>query len=87
MLGNLTLIEKPINRSIQNKDFSSKVEEYHKSKYYLTSSLKEIDVVGNNTAINRIGKFLKSFDHWDRQTIEERQDLLYKLSLEIWKIE
>lgn len=87
MLGNLTLIEKPINRSIQNKDYTAKVEEYHKSSYYLTSSLKKVDAVGNNTAINRIGKFLKEFDHWDRSTIEERQELLYKLSLEIWKIE
>lgn len=87
MLGNLTLIEKPINRSIQNKSYTEKVLEYHKSKYYLTSSLKEVDVIGNNTAVNRIGKFLKEFPHWDQSTIEQRQDLLYNLSLEIWKIE
>lgn len=87
MLGNLTLIEKPINRSIQNNSYSDKVEVYRKSNYYLTSSLKEVDVVGNNTAVNRIGKFLKAFSTWDKATIEERQDLLYKLSLEIWKIE
>jgi hypothetical protein len=87
MLGNLTLIEKPINRSIKNKSYEEKILEYHKSKYYLTSSLKEVDVIGNNTAINRIGKFLKAFDRWDRSTIEERQKMLYNLSLEIWKIE
>lgn len=87
MLGNLTLIEKPINRSIQNKSFAEKVLEYHKSKYYLTSSLKEVDVIGNNTAVNRIGKFLREFSHWDQSTIEQRQELLYQLSLEIWKIE
>lgn len=87
LLGNLTLIEKPINRSIQNNSYSDKVEVYKKSNYYLTSSLKEVDVVGNNTAVNRIGKFLKSFSTWDKASIEERQDLLYKLSLEIWKIE
>ena len=87
MIGNLALIEKPINRSIQNKSYEDKLLEYGKSKYYLTSSLKEIDVVGVNTAVNRIGKFLKEFDTWDRNSIEERQKLLYKLSLEIWKIE
>lgn len=87
MIGNLALIEKPINRSIQNKSYEDKLLEYVKSKYYLTSSLKEIDVVGVNTAINRIGKFLKEFDTWDRNSIEERQKLLYRLSLEIWKIE
>lgn len=83
----MTLIEKPINRSIQNKSYAEKVKEYYKSKYYLTRSLKEVDAIGNNTAVNRIGKFLKEFDHWDKTTIEERQDMLYKLSLEIWKIE
>lgn len=87
MIGNMTLIEKPINRSIQNKSYAEKVKEYHKSKYYLTRSLKEVDAIGNNTAVNRIGKFLKEFDHWDKTTIEERQDMLYKLSLEIWKVE
>lgn len=87
MIGNLSLIEKPINRSIQNKEYGDKLPEYGKSSYYLTSSLKAVDVVGNNTAINRIGKFLIEFDHWDKATIEQRQDMLYKLSLEIWKIE
>ena len=87
MLGNLTLIERPINRSIQNRSYTEKVLEYHKSKYYLTSSLKEVDVIGNNTAVNRIGKFLKEFTQWDKSSIEQRQDLLYNLSLEIWKIE
>ncbi len=86
-LGNLTLLEKSINRSIQNKSYSEKVLEYHKSMYYLTSSLKEVDIIGNNTAINRIGKYLKEFTFWDKSTIEERQELLYNLSLEIWKIE
>ena len=87
MIGNMTLIEGSINRSIQNKSYAEKVQEYHKSKYYLTRSLKEVDAIGNNTAVNRIGKFLKEFDHWDKTTIEERQDMLYKLSLEIWKVE
>lgn len=87
MIGNLTLIEKPINRSIQNKEYTDKLLEYGKSSYYLTSSLKAVDVVGNNTAINRIGKFLIEFDHWDKSTIEQRQEMLYKLSLEIWKLE
>lgn len=87
MLGNLTLIEKPINRSIQNKGFGDKLIEYGKSKYYLTSSMHKIDVIGINTAVNRIGKMLKEFDSWNETSIEERQKVLYNLSLEIWKIE
>ncbi len=38
-LGNLTLLEKPINIVASNDFFLKKCEEYKKSKYYLTSSI------------------------------------------------
>lgn len=86
MLGNLTLIEKSINASIHNDPFNKKVVEYGKSNIYLTRSISSIQNVGNNTAINRINDKLLSFDHWDSKTIGERQEMLYNLSLNIWKI-
>jgi len=85
-LGNLTLLEKPINIVAGRKYFEEKIEEYKKSKNYLTSSLAELNTVGNNSSINRINEKLKSFDTWDASTIDERQNILIKFSKDIWKI-
>lgn len=87
MLGNLTLLEQPINGSIHNNDYASKVQEYAKSNTYLTSSLKQLDQVGSNTAINRTNDLLLSFDHWDQNTIAARQEMLYKIALKIWNMD
>lgn len=86
-LGNLTLLEKPINIVASNNFFQAKCGEYKKCKYYLTSSIAEITTVGNNSSINRINSKLKSFANWGADTIEERQNLLIGLIYEIWKIE
>lgn len=86
-LGNLTLLEKPINIVVGNDFFLKKCEEYKKSKYYLTSSIPGLTVVGNNTSINRINQMLKSFTEWKASSIDERQALLSGLAKEIWKIE
>lgn len=86
-LGNLTLLEKPINIVASNDFFQKKCDEYKKSKYYLTSSIAELTVVGTNTSINRINQMLKSFAEWDAVAIEERQTMLSSLAKEIWKIE
>lgn len=86
MLGNLTLIEKSMNDVIKNKPYEDKVREYEKSPYYITKSLAKLDSVGTNSAINRINTMLKSYDHWDAETIADRQQLLYMLSLRIWSL-
>jgi len=86
-LGNLTLLEKPINIVVSNDFFLKKCDEYKKSKYYLTSSIAELTVVGSNTSINRINQMLKSFAEWKAITIDERQAMLSNLAKEIWKIE
>ena len=87
MLGNLTLLEQPINGSIHNDDFSTKVQAYAASKTYLTSSLNGLDKVGVNTAITRTNAMLKEFDHWDQDTIAERQKMLYDIALKIWNMD
>ena len=86
-LGNLTLLEKPINIVASNNFFQDKCAEYRKCKYYLTSSIAEITTVGNNSSINRINDKLKAFTEWSADTIEERQGLLINLASDIWKIE
>lgn len=84
-LGNLTLLEKPINIVASNNFFADKKAEYRKCKYYLTSSLAELTIVGQNTSINRMNEKLKAFDEWTIGNIEERQDLLIDLARNVWK--
>lgn len=85
-LGNLTLLEKPINIVASNDFFIKKCDQYKKSKYYLTSSIAQINVVGNNSSINRINKKLMSFADWTASSIDERQIMLIDLVKDIWKI-
>ena len=84
-LGNLTLLEKPINIVAGNDCFTNKLAEYRKCKYYLTSSIAEIIMVGQNTSINRINKQLESFDDWSAKGIDKRQEQLIGLAEAIWK--
>ena len=85
-LGNLTLLENSINKSIHNKKYEEKKEEYKKSNFYLTRSIPELVDQGNDTAINRTNKKLHSWNIWNKASIEERQEMLYILSEEIWGI-
>ena len=85
-LGNLTLVEKPINIVASNDFYQKKVDEYANSGVYLTSSLKELKNVGQNTSITRINKKLLSFTEWNYGNIEARQEMLIKLAKEVWKI-
>lgn len=86
-LGNLTLIEKTINASMGNKSFYAyKSNEYLKSLYYITKSIVKTEDVGTDTSVNRFNKKLKSFTEWNGQAINDRQEMLYNLSKEIWSI-
>jgi Protein of unknown function (DUF1524) len=85
-LGNLTLLEKPINIVAGNDFFTAKKAEYVKCKYYLTSSIAGLTVVGTNTSISRINKKLAAFDEWTVESIDKRHALLINLTREVWKI-
>ena len=85
-LGNLTLLENSINKSIQNDSYNDKSVEYKKSKFYLTSAISELVNQGQDTAINRTNAILKSWEVWDKKSIEERQKMFYMLSERIWDI-
>lgn len=84
-LGNLTLLEKPINIVAGNDFYSDKQVEYSKSGNYLTRSLVELTSVGQNTSISRMNEKLASFAEWNATSIEKRHGLLIALAQEVWK--
>ncbi|BAB75878.1 DUF262 domain-containing protein [Anabaena sp. FACHB-709] len=85
-LGNLTLIEKPINTSIKNKIFEVKKNAYQKSKFLITKSIVEPVNVGLNTAIDRAVKDLGTFNEWNSTAIERRQEMLAQLAKKVWDV-
>lgn len=85
-LGNLALLENSINKSIHNDDYASKSIAYQQSKFYLTKSIPGLVNQGVDTAITRANKKLTEWKVWNKTSIEERQQMLYRLSEEIWGI-
>jgi hypothetical protein len=84
-LGNLTLLEKPINIVASNGFFDRKKPEYVKSGNYLTRSIVGLTEVGKNSSITRINGKLRAFDHWSAQEIERRQEMLITLARVVWR--
>jgi hypothetical protein len=84
-LGNLTLLEKPINIVASNGFFPVKKQAYGKCKYYLTSSIAALTTVGQNSSITRINEKLQAFDDWSAISIDKRQELLMRLSRDVWR--
>jgi len=86
-LGNLTLLEKPINVVAGRKFFEKKQPLYKSCKFYLTKSIAEIDDVGKENTITRMNQRLIHFDKWDEDSINRRQQMLWELARSIWAIE
>lgn len=84
-LGNLTLLEKPINIVAGNDFYSGKKAEYQKSGNYLTRSLVELAAVGQNSSVSRINQKLKAFPTWNATSIDERHAMLVNMAKDIWK--
>jgi hypothetical protein len=84
-LGNLTLLEKPINIVAGNGFFETKKAEYVQSGNYLTRSIAGLSTVGKNSSINRINEKLAAFDQWTAAEIERRHDILIALAKDVWK--
>ena len=84
-LGNLTLLEKPINIVAGNDFYAAKQKEYRKSGNYLVRSLVELTNVGQNTTISRINEKLEAFPAWNVASIEKRHAMLIALAQDVWK--
>ncbi|MCC7508369.1 MAG: DUF262 domain-containing protein [Planctomycetes bacterium] len=84
-LGNLTLLEKPINIVAGNDFYEAKRAKYCNSGNYLTRSLAGLSNIGKDTSIMRINEKLQAFPSWNAKAIEARHGLLIALVGEIWK--
>ena len=84
-LGNLTLLEKPINIVAGNDFYKAKQAEYGKSGNYLTRSLVALTDVGQNTSISRINGKLEAFPNWNGASIQKRHALLIALAEDVWR--
>lgn len=84
-LGNLTLLEKPINIVAGNDFYAAKKAEYSKSSNYLVRSLVELTSVGQNTSISRMNEKLEAFSEWNAESIDKRQAMLINLAQDVWK--
>ncbi len=85
-LGNITLLEKPLNSSISNKSFTEKKEAYMQSKFLLTKTIAIKVTIGRNTAIDRAVAKLSTFEEWNAESIEKRQLMLTHIAKTIWDI-
>jgi uncharacterized protein with ParB-like and HNH nuclease domain len=83
--GNFTLLERPINSAIGRNFYEIKQKKYKASNYYLTKSLAGFDDGGKKDSIARTNAMLKEFSEWTPESIDDRQEMLRKLSKELWK--
>ncbi len=86
-LGNLTLLERAINTSIKRDFFSEKCRGYEKSQFYLTCSIPGLVEVGIDTSFNRVNQHLKSFQEWNKSSVDMRQEMLYEIAKLTWQVD
>lgn len=85
-LGNLVLVEKPINASLGNKAFSKKRLVYPQSKLLLVHAISERPKIGANTSIDRAVRDLEPFVQWNEASVTARQTKLGSMAREIWNV-
>lgn len=96
-LGNLTLLEKPLNAAVCNEGFDKKLAAYRDSKIMLTRAIGNPDVFGKNTSLQRaIGLLSVSTaadsaagkaPTWTKENIEARQATMARLAREVWMVD
>lgn len=88
-LGNLTLLEKPLNISLGNDFFENKKQRYAtETNCVFTKSIAGLSVTTGATSQH--GQFFQNLPHWNtwtKESIEQRQELLLKLTKKVWPLE
>lgn len=93
-LGNITLVESPINQALnQCNDLSSdkwyedKKRAYLNSEILLTNFMNPEFIVGKHTALNRFKDEHKlTYGLWNKNSVIDRQKALIQLACEVWTI-
>lgn len=86
-LGNLSLLEKPLNAAVSNGSFSQKLDAYRDSKIVMTRAIASLDGYGrDNTLIQALAK-LSSHTSWKSADIHERQQSLVLLARSVWLVD
>ena len=98
-LGNLTLLEKPLNAAVCNAGFDQKLAAYKDSKIMLTRAIGNPDVFGKNTSLQRaIGLVAvatasaasseaDAAPAWTGESIEARQVAMARLARGVWMVD
>jgi hypothetical protein len=85
-IANITLLEKPINASIKDKSFKDKKLGYEQSNFLMTSSIAKKPVIGKNTSVDKVAKYLMQFDDWDLSAFRSRRATLLQIAQATWNV-
>jgi hypothetical protein len=85
-LGNLTVLEKTLNRAIKDKEFSEKREVGYKNSAYLLTKGIAVKLPGKSKFAKALNN-VSTFESWNKADIEQRQKNLINLAAEAfqWK--
>ena len=98
-LGNLTLLEKPLNAAVCNAGFDRKLSAYKDSKIMLTRAIGNSDVFGKSTSLQRAIELVsvapapsaslaaEKIAVWNSETIESRQSNMVRLARKVWMVD
>lgn len=98
-LGNLTLLEKPLNAAVCNAGFDKKLAAYKSSKIILTRAIGNPDLFGKNTSLHRALGLVADISTgsaalavgdvpvWTSEKIEARQATMATLAREVWMVD
>lgn len=79
-LGNLTMFESTRNRSIQDKQYTVKIEEYRNSNSVLTKSMHgSVAGTGKKNKAATGAVLFEQFPAWDRGAFDRRSAMLYRM--------
>ncbi len=78
-IGNLTILEKPLNRAIKDKPFFDKKNDgYQHSKYLITKGIA-VKIPGNNSLAKAL-KYVEAYNEWTKEIVDKRQNNLVEIA-------